>query len=168
MIDRELFSLCLAPDGGYFTVGGVNTTLHSGDVKWVTLEDSKFHKVNLIDIKIGEKVFDIPNSYFTIIDSGTTVSYIPNELHFKILKEVKDFCSIPNKCMGEAFSSDFGRCFKVNKNIDFDQFADSMPTISFDFGNNTIFEWKPRNYLVNITSKYEESLKLCMGFIGWR
>ena len=52
-----------------------------------------------------------------MIDSGTTLSYFPNEIYFQIENYVKKFCAEDNRCMGSIFSTDVGLCFKLNKNI---------------------------------------------------
>lgn len=132
------------------------------------MESGNFHKISLSDIIIEDKVFDVPKSYFTIIDSGTTISYFPNELYKNIMQKVNEYCSRINKCLGDSHKTDIGQCFRLKENINFNQFVESMPTITFQFGNDINFDWKPENYLFNNTEMYDESLNLCMGFIGWR
>jgi hypothetical protein len=84
------------------------------------------------------------------------------------MEKVNEFCKRTNKCFGEPYRGDFGQCYKLKENINFNQFAESMPTLTFQFGNDINFDWKPHNYLVNITNVYDKTLNLCTGFLGWR
>ena len=158
----------MAADGGYFSLGGINSTLHNGEVKYISMEPGQFHKVLLNDIIIEEKVFDIPRSYFTIIDSGTTISYFPNGLYNNLMQRVNEYCSRINKCLGDSHKTEIGQCYKLKENINLAQFIESMPNIKFEFENNIVFNWKPENYLFNNTENYDKDLTFCMGFTGWR
>ncbi len=111
-----------------------------------------------------------------MIDSGTTLSYFPNDIYNDILSYIRQYCKRFNKCMGELFKSDLGHCFKLNKNINTIQFIESMPVLTFEFkGNNDnndnnedetkLYTWKPSNYLFNYTTSNIPTY--CFGGVSW-
>lgn len=171
VIPNNIFSLCFAPDGGYFSVGGLNRTLHTEDeVKFIDYSDSNFYKVKLKDVTVNTVDFSVNgNEYFTIIDSGTTLSYFPKKLYTEIEKQINVVCSEINRCLGDSFTAEVGICYKLKENVSVLQFIESMPTISFVFENNTKYFWKPKNYLFNYTdsASNDNRMTLCIGLTGW-
>ncbi len=121
-----------------------------------------------MDILINRKDTYINSEYFTVIDSGTTVSYFPRDLYSKLKKEVNEFCSQINKCLGDSFNSDMGICFRLKTNINYLQFRESMPNLNFIFENDINYEWNPENYLFNNTEPSDSVHTYCMGFISWK
>jgi hypothetical protein len=168
VINEYLFTICLAPDGGYFSLGGVNTTLHTGNVTYIPLQNDLYHKVTLLDIVVDHKTIDINNSYYTIIDSGTTISYLPEPLFQNVIGKVNDYCAQPNRCFGDGHLTEIGQCYRVKDNVNYHQFKDSMPSFSFIFDENIKYEWKPESYLFNNTKETDTQHTYCMGFAGWK
>jgi hypothetical protein len=171
VIPSNVFSLCFAPNGGYFSVGGINKTLHQEDnVKYISYYDSSFYKVKLKDVIINSQDFLInQNDYFTIIDSGTTLSYFPRKLYNDVEKQINVVCSEINRCMGDSYTAEIGICFKLKENITVLQFIESMPTLTFVFENDVKYLWKPENYLFNYTdpASNDKRLTFCIGLTGW-
>jgi hypothetical protein len=85
-----------------------------------------------------------------------------------LIQKVNEYCSKINKCLGDAHKTDIGQCYRLKENINYNQFVESMPTITFQFGNDINFDWKPENYLFNNSEVFDDTLNLCMGFVGWR
>ena len=42
------------------------------------------YSLKLNDIRVDKKETDISSEYFTVIDSGTTISYFPRNLFYKL------------------------------------------------------------------------------------
>lgn len=161
--------MCFARNGGYFSIGAVNTTYHLDEIKYLSYENTRnLYSVKLMDILINRKDTYINSEYFTVIDSGTTVSYFPRDLYSKLKKEVNEFCSQINKCLGDSFNSDMGICFRLKTNINYLQFRESMPNLNFIFENDINYEWNPENYLFNNTEPSDSVHTYCMGFISWK
>ena len=138
-------------------------------MKYIPYDNSRnLYSIKLTDIQINKKDTQITNEYFTVIDSGTTVSYIPTNLYNKIKTQINEFCSQLNRCLGDSFESDMGICFRLKTNINYLQFKESMPNLNFVFENNVSYDWYPRSYLFNNTEKRDDTQSYCMGFIKWK
>jgi hypothetical protein len=168
-IDQYVFSICMAPDGGYFSLGGINSTLHDGQIKYIPLLTDMYHKVDLLNIKVDNNTaINISRSYYTIIDSGTTISYFPEPLVKSIMDKFNQFCAQPSKCLGDSHTTEIGECYKVKNGLSYDQFKESMPEITFSFRNNTEYTWSPEAYLFNNTRSTDSYQTYCTGFTGWK
>lgn len=171
VINHKSFSLCLANNGGYFSVGGVNKTNHLEDIQYINFIKGSYYKVQLNNILINKNNIAIPKDpYFTIIDSGTTVSYFPNKIYNDLIKRTNEYCSKLNKCLGDNFThKDFGSCYKVKDNISTTQFIESMPEYMFEFEDGVKYKWTADSYLFNITDpdSHDPRLTYCLGYVGW-
>jgi Eukaryotic aspartyl protease len=106
LIEKKLFTLCMGKDGGYFQIGGYDSTSHlSPTIKWVPLIKNEPYAYRMAlkgvsmngHIMKGSHIFDVG-----VIDSGTTFTYVPEKL-FKILVDHLDwFCFLDteNHCKG--------------------------------------------------------------------
>ncbi len=173
LIDHNVFTLCFAPNGGYFSVGGVNRTYHNEEVKYIPFySNSGFYKVKLNDVIVNSKHFEIKeNEYYTVIDSGTTISYFPRELYKNVEKQINEFCSQINRCLGDSYKTDAGLCFKLKDNVNISQFIESMPKFTFIFEGKVKYDWKPENYLYNYTEFADnpsEGETFCIGLTSWQ
>lgn len=119
---------------------------------------------------VDSKDFSIENTnYFTIIDSGTTISYLPKNLYSDIQKQIDYFCSQINRCMGDSFHTEIGQCYKLKENINIIQFIESMPTFTFNFENDVKYNWPPESYLFNYTEFTDNDKRqtYCIGMNSW-
>ncbi len=165
-----MFTLCFAPNGGYFSVGGVNKTQHNGEIQFIDFSANGFYKVKLNDVLVEDKDFSMSKyNYYTIIDSGTTLSYFPANLYNEMEKQINIECSKIDKCLGDSFTTQIGMCFKRKDNISFARFLESLPTITFIFENNTKYYWKPENYIYNYTETNSNDNRSthCIGLSSW-
>lgn len=121
-----------------------------------------------MNILLNKLDTQISNDYFTVIDSGTTVSYFPKDIYNKLKQKTNEFCSQLNRCMGDSFDSDMGVCFRLKTNINYLQFKESMPVLNFVFQDNINYEWNPESYLFNNTEVNDYSQTYCMGFVSWK
>ncbi|KDO21564.1 hypothetical protein SPRG_13375 [Saprolegnia parasitica CBS 223.65] len=83
-VDRNLFSLCFAENGGQMVLGGADESVHlAAPVFTPLLTTSGWFTVELLDISVGNKSLGIvPATYNhgrgVIVDSGTTDSFFPS------------------------------------------------------------------------------------------
>ena len=80
IISKNLFSICLAENDGYFSIGEIDTTFHEEEIKYTPYSrgESYFY-ININKIKRGDKTIDT-KKYKVFIDSGTTITYFPKEI----------------------------------------------------------------------------------------
>ena len=175
LLENNIFGLCLAQIGGYFSMGEINNTFHKEKINYIKMErSSMFYSITMNNIYINDKKLNSykKSKYQTIIDSGTTISYFPNEVYNEILETINNICNSyenGNACGKYDYDKDLGPCFifddleKMNKGV-----FNYWPNFSFILGNNYNFRWTPRQYFFNISNK--KRLKGCMGFNkqGWR
>ena len=171
IIPKNLFSLCLGNNGGYFSVGEILNEAHynNNNITYLKLYHDGFYKVNLINVKINDKIIEVSendnliNSHNSIIDSGTTISYFPNEIGELIYKEIKNICDKSKSCGKVKRDEELGDCYYFKNNKDLEFVLDNiMPNISFNINGEYDFIWEPRNYYFNISTKRQKGF--CLGF----
>ena len=168
-IDKNIFGLCLAQIGGYFSIGEINTTFHKEKISYVRMERSSlFYNIEMNDIFINDiKINSFAKKrYQVIIDSGTTISYFPTEVFNEIEEKVKSICNSyenKNACGKYAYDKDLGLCFifESKKHME-DSVLNYWPNFSFILSNNYNFRWKPEQYVFNESNK--KRARACMGF----
>lgn len=101
IIDKKMFSLCLGKDGGYFKIGGFDPEKHIESVKWLkmdTMYHSNNYKFNILGVAMNGHPLGGSNKFSVgFVDSGTTFSYLPNELYDSIIYHFKHFCDTANE-----------------------------------------------------------------------
>lgn len=168
VIENNIFGLCLAQMGGYFSIGDINTTFHREEITYLKMEkNSFFYSLNMNNIYINNRLITKynQNRYTLIIDSGTTISYFPEEIFNEMVDKIKTICnSFENKngCGKYEYDKDFGPCFSFEsvEKLD-DAIYQYWPNISFILGNYQ-YKWTPDEYIFNITNKMK--VMGCMGF----
>ncbi len=170
IIPKNMFSLCLGKDGGYFSIGEIlNEAHYNNNITYLKLYNDGFYTINLINVKINSKVIEInkknnySNKYSSIIDSGTTISCFPNEIGEIIYEEFKNICDKTKKCGKLKRDEELGNCYYFKNNNDLEFALDNiMPNISFNINEEYDFIWEPRNYYFNVSTKREKGF--CLGF----
>ena len=109
-LQSYVFSLCMSAEGGALTLGQVDTSLHSSPVKWAGMSVSGFYVVSVAGFALTSygsasdvsarrytSVTSLPhapwNSPHTIVDSGTTFTYIPSSSYNALRSAIDSFCS---------------------------------------------------------------------------
>ena len=128
-INKYIFSLCLAHDGGELVVGGFNSTFNQEPVKWVPMWSQGFYTLELTRVSIGTHSI---GSQFgrTIVDSGTTLVYFSPVVFKALSLQIDTLVSLPKHN---------SRCWKT---LDPSRF----PIITFEFGS-ILADWDPSAYL---------------------
>ncbi|XP_042512191.1 aspartic proteinase 36-like isoform X2 [Macadamia integrifolia] len=131
---RRMFAHCLSgtKGGGMFAIGHVMEP----KVKTTPLvPDQPHYNVNMEGVEVGGVVLQLPKDVFetgprkgTVIDSGTTLSYLPEIIYEQLIKE-----------------NDFS-CFTYCQSVD-----DGFPTVTFHFENSLLLVVYPHDYLFQIS-----------------
>jgi hypothetical protein len=167
-IDNNIFGLCLAQMGGYFSMGEINTTFHREKISYVKMEkNSMFYNIGMKAILInGKNINSFKSHYQIIIDSGTTISYFPKEVFNEIVDITKSICNNyenKNACGKYEYDKDLGPCFTFDN---YQKMEDGVlhywPNFSFILSNNYNFRWNSEQYVFNDSNKKRS--RACMGF----
>lgn len=154
---KKIFAHCLdtVHGGGIFAIGDVVQPT----VKTTPLVPNMPHyNVNLKGISVNGATLQLPTSTFdtgeskgTIIDSGTTLAYLPEDVYNTLLSAVFD------KYQDMTFRDyqDF-LCFQFSGSVD-----DGFPVITYSFEGDLTLNVYPRDYLFqNGNDLY------CVGFLN--
>mmetsp|Transcript_8130 Transcript_8130/g.22067 ORF Transcript_8130/g.22067 Transcript_8130/m.22067 type:complete len:555 (-) Transcript_8130:128-1792(-) len=144
-IDKAVFSMCLAEEGGLLTVGGYNSSIHlPGDILWLPLVVRSYYAIQLSQVAIegGGVVLDGGFGQ-TIVDSGTTYTYLPNSLYRKLDAEVRGYCSKNRDCGGRPLG---GACWLMQPREPADALS-GFPTLRITFDGGGRMLWRPQSYL---------------------
>ena len=169
-IDNSIFGLCFAQMGGYFSIGEINTTFHRQEITYLNMEkNSVFYSLSMNNIFInGIKLNKFKKGkYSLIIDSGTTISYFPDEIVNELVTNTKSICNSyvnKNGCGKYEYDRDFGPCFIFDSVEKMDEaIYQYWPNISFILDNYE-YKWTPDEYIFNDTNR--NRVRGCMGFNG--
>eukprot|EP01125_Pyxidicula_operculata_P019143 TRINITY_DN691_c1_g1_i4.p1 TRINITY_DN691_c1_g1~~TRINITY_DN691_c1_g1_i4.p1 ORF type:complete len:407 (+),score=88.80 TRINITY_DN691_c1_g1_i4:2416-3636(+) len=160
----EAFGMCLTQNGGSLMLG---YNLHSNqNFQWSPLQTLQGHNVyypiHLTDAKIGgqslgisEKVLN--GEFGALVDSGTTLIILPQQVFTAVQKSIYSVCStynLPGVCNVTAGNSLFdGYCFEMTA-----QDIAAFPTFSVKATGTTDLVIQGRSYLV-----IEDNQYYCLG-----
>ena len=164
VISNNMFTICFGQKDGYFSIGEIDKTYHKTNIEYVPFfpgESNFYIKIN--KIKIGEK--SITPNYRCFIDSGTTISYFPNEIYNSMIKEFKSICNKLNgKCGSFRKVEGLGYCGTFENEEDKKKAIDEYwPNIFFYFEGHT-YNLTANEYYYD----YNDDKKpgACLGFEG--
>ena len=95
VVDNKIFGLCFRIGGGIMTLGGIDQSIHLSDIQYAKLYDSpsnwfriRVEDMSLVDVTGSGRVREVSVSGVdvmnagsgTIVDSGTTDTYLPYKL----------------------------------------------------------------------------------------
>ncbi|KAL4304001.1 hypothetical protein GQ457_10G015340 [Hibiscus cannabinus] len=150
---KKKFAHCLdnVEGGGIFAIGEVVAP----QIKRTRMVPRQLHyKVTMKQVQIGDTIIKLETSFFggvdenaAIIDSGTTLSYLPTKINNQIITSGK---SLKIEKVDGQFS-----CFKFDKNVD-----DEFPVIKLHFRDSLVLTVYPHDYLI----KYSDDMRC----IGWQ
>uniref|UniRef100_A0A7N0U6Q9 Peptidase A1 domain-containing protein n=1 Tax=Kalanchoe fedtschenkoi TaxID=63787 RepID=A0A7N0U6Q9_KALFE len=141
---KKVFSHCLdnVNGGGIFTIGQVvqpkvNTT--------PLVPNQAHYNVIMKAIEVGGDVLQLPTDEFdtqdqkgTIIDSGTTLAYLPEEVYDPLISKILD----QHKDLKIHTVEDQFQCFQYTGDVD-----DGFPDVVFHFENSLTLRTYPHDYL---------------------
>ncbi|KAJ1696995.1 hypothetical protein LUZ63_005507 [Rhynchospora breviuscula] len=151
---KKVFSHCLdtVQGGGIWAIGDVVQP----KMKTTSLvPDQQHYNINLKGIKVGGSLLQLPTDIFetgdkkgTIVDSGTTLTYLPEAAYKAVWEKVFQNHSDLSFHTVQEFS-----CFQYTGNID-----DGFPEVVFSFENSLTLQVYPHDYLFQNENDY------CFGF----
>ncbi|KAG8380320.1 hypothetical protein BUALT_Bualt06G0003400 [Buddleja alternifolia] len=144
---KKIFSHCLdgIKGGGIFAIGEVVQP----KVNRTRLVSNEAHyNVVLKSVEVGGQFLDLPTDEFdtgssrgTIIDSGTTLAYLPAEVYQQLISKM--MARQPN-LQTHIVEKQF-RCFWYNGNVD-----DGFPVVNFHFEDSLPLPVYPHDYLFEV------------------
>jgi len=166
VIDRNLFSLCLGLDGGYMSLGEIDSTYHKSKViKYVPLlNHSNIYSFNVFGISVGSnKIEKLKLS--AKIDSSSSFTYFPKDLFKIVYNQFIAKCTNKkgkSECGNIQYDSQLGYCASFSNKSSLNKVINGFwPTITFTLQNNTSFSWTPINYHYYYIQN--EVRKACLG-----
>ncbi|OMJ77407.1 hypothetical protein SteCoe_23008 [Stentor coeruleus] len=156
-IDTNLFSICFAAKDGFMTIGGYNMSVHEEELRWTKVYDHNFYAVKGKGLIIGGNDTGVTESDFTkfyatgtIIDSGTSFTYMSTNVYMSLFENIEKYCNLPGKCLGEHVDvyGETHTCYNYNsKNFtSIQEFFDSFPVVSI-LMDEVYIDWMPERYL---------------------
>ncbi|KAF9612093.1 hypothetical protein IFM89_038072 [Coptis chinensis] len=156
---KKVFSHCLDGQngGGIYAIGQVVQP----KVKSTPLVPKQAHyNVNLKEIEVGKDTLDLPSDAFetgdrkgTIIDSGTTLAYLPDEVYAPLIQKI--LSSQPALRL-QTVEDNF-QCFPYTGSVD-----DGFPAVTFHFEDSLTLMVYPHDYMFKIHNPQE------LWCIGWQ
>lgn len=77
----NVFAICLSDTGGYLTLGGINTAYHTGSVSYTPITLESYYVMRINSVAVGSSTLSSGFPLLTILDSGTTYTYVPQALY---------------------------------------------------------------------------------------
>lgn len=153
---EKMFAHCLdgVNGGGIFAIGHVvQPKVNSTPL----IQDQPHYSVNMTSIEVGQNLLNLTTEVFeagdkkrTIIDSGTTLAYLPEVIYNPLVKEIVAWQSdLRLRTLHDQYT-----CFDFSGSVD-----DGFPTVTFHFGNSLSLKVYPHDYLFSFEDLF------C---IGWQ
>ena len=162
LITNNLFSLCLNREGGYLSLGEIDTKYHiCPEIKFIDYNQSK-EAYEVETEKIVIKDIEIQTNYTSIINSASTFSYFPEIIFNNISMAFFAACSeYDGQCGKLKRIEGYGICsdFKTN-NDSIKAIKYIFPLIKINF-KNYVFNWEPKDYSLNFS--YKNKFRICFG-----
>ena len=164
IISKHLFSICLGQNDGYFSIGEIDKTFHKTEIEYVPIikGETNFY-ININKIKVGNKDINI-KGYRGFIDSGTTISYFPNDIYNSIIDAFNSICSKNQTKCGE-----FKNVASIGYCGFFKSIEDKIKALN-EYWPNIIIYLEGHNYILTPNDYYydytEDKIGACLGFEG--
>ena len=162
VISKDLFSICLGDNDGYFSLGEIDTDYHKTNISYVPILSgyNKF-RIKLHYMKVGEQTINT-YGYDLQIDSGTSFSYFPIRVYDNIKKYF--FSYLENKgynCGKFQIFDDLGICEMFNSTIERNKAIKYYwPNISLNLEGYDYILF-PENYFVEFN--FNGQIGACLG-----
>lgn len=156
-VDTNLFALCFGLEDGYMTVGGYNETTHTSEISYVNMYDNMYYAVKMEGVLVQHQLLPISVKDFgthyttgTMLDSGTTFTYLASPVYTAFWKEIENFCSQDENCRGsrKTVYGEPKKCFSYEEELfeSKDEFLSTFPMVTIIIeGKNVV--WTPVQYL---------------------
>lgn len=153
---QNAFSMCMGPNGGVFTLGGVDNYYSSGEMVYTPITKESYYVIEMEDIVVGNTSIGVQswvyNDNMTIVDSGTTYILLNEVAYSHFQQTAAQFCPKSLKVIcGEdnGYPLFSGKCFSMTE-----EEINSFPNISFTFLGGVTLTLTPQQYFVQIKTGY--------------
>lgn len=161
---QNVFSLCLSQQGGYFSMGEINSTFHlDNEIQYIPLQSSSYYAVKINTITIDSDIINVGVNTNTIIDSGTTIAYFPGSISNRMDENIRKACK-DKDCGTFTHLSDLGECMSFRNTEHMEQAIKLLPNITFEFANGVKYIWEPKDYVFNNSITNKQQYQLCVGY----
>lgn len=158
-LQKNMFSVCLNFNGGSMTMGTMDTRLHNRPeqpLRWAKMELTGFYVVRVEGFAV-EDINSIAssdwNSPHTILDSGTTFTYIPSGSFRRMSDVIRDWCNgQTGRCAGQRASvSGESMCYRLSSPSDIRTFPSAAIALRPSTGSEpVILTIEPQHLFVNM------------------
>ena len=157
-IPQKVFSLCLSPNGGHFSIGEINSSLHIDNIHYFQITSQNTYSISFTDVLINDNHFD-SHHYPALFDSGTTKTYFPYLLYQFILYTFN--ASVSNKVEKDDI---YGYCIEYDSLDLLNNEVNSIwPEIMFSIEQYN-YTWKAKDYSYIIVDSSKDKYQACLGF----
>ena len=158
-ISTDMFGICFGKNDGFMTIGGYNVTMHDEPVRWAEIHSQKYNfysiKVNMLqvdykDVGVSKEDFAVGYETGTIMDSGTSYTYLCEKAYSAMFREIEKYCKDEEKCHGNEVNvnGEPHTCYKYDVTIfpNISDFYQTFPVVSFQVDLELV-DWRPEYYL---------------------
>jgi hypothetical protein len=160
------FSICLAEDGGVFTIGGLNKQLHK-NINGINIryrKNANTYSLNVTGIYIGDTNLNLTKEelgegYGVFIDSGATFTYFPHNHYTTIISLFENICLSLGCHSYESIST---RCYIFPRSTyNLSDQLNKFPNITLSANRDDKLYWSPHQYFYgkNISNR-----EVCLQF----
>ena len=175
-VKEDVFSICTGRGGGTLTLGGVNASLHEGEIGWSSMPQRQvrhFYDVAVKSVSADGKLLELPHFTNAIVDSGTTVLVIAPSAFLTLKKHfLANYCDVPGLCVDSKNHSESkrkiaswfepGYCALLTK-----EHIRKLPTITITLKGGVNLELEPEDYMLKYVPHSSYSLnKLTFHCLG--
>ncbi|XP_057960264.1 aspartic proteinase 36 [Malania oleifera] len=141
---KKMFAHCLdsVNGGGIFAIGHV---VHPEVIRTPLIPNQPHYSVNMTAVEVGGELLNLPTNLFevgnnkgTIIDSGTTLAYLPEVVYEPLVKKI---ISQQSDLKMHTVDNQY-TCFEYSESVD-----DGFPNVTFHFENSLSLDVRPHEYL---------------------
>ena len=170
IIKQDMFSLCFGLRGGYMSLGQIDERHHlDKEINYIPMVDSnRDYLIKINSISVGNETNTLKmNNTTAQINSGETITYLPEEIYGKLIEQFNSHCATKENCGKFEDNPDLGYCASFSdRETLYNAIYRNWPEITINLDNNITYTWKPFNYY--IYHHPNESRLACLGFTKYK
>ena len=169
IIKKDIFSLCFAQEGGLFEIENIDEERHLEKAVYFPLKKNNSYNIEITSIKVNQNKFVIDKDenntpkYSAVIDSGTTLTYLPTKIYDFIIKKTNDICE-NSKCGQFNINKEVGPCFDFeNEDAMNEAINNVLPNFIYTISDKYDYVLTPKDYIFK--NYVEKDFQICLGFV---
>jgi len=150
----NVFAMCLTPQGGVMTLGGIDDRFYTGPIQWSPIQEEMWYVLKVEDIGVDGRTLGLPAQMYnqigggTILDSGTNTFVVNSEAYDIIFARFIDYCTVADLvgiCDVRANLTIFhpGTCYNMTQAD-----IDAYPPVSVTLEGTEPLTLRGRDYLI--------------------